>query len=137
MKLKILVLSLLMLGSFSAYAADHAAAGVTSILTTSGSIEISNRADYDIAYRVSGIFEGFVYGVKAGEKDLYMFKGHDDSHVRFEIARCTKMSITGGACQEYEGLQTCLGDDFTTFRRYNFIDVTDEYSCDLMHSYNW
>ncbi len=137
MKVQILGFSLILLAQSSVFAVDAKQPVINRAGVTIGSIEITNKTDIDIAYRVSGKLDGFVYGVKAGETDKYTFKGGDTYTSRFETARCLKMDATGGVCREFETLQPCMIEDYAGFRRYNYIDLLSESTCDLVHSYNW
>lgn len=137
MKVKIAVLSLLLVGPCSVFAADAKKVSSPTAVVNIGNITITNKSDVDIAYRVSGKFPGFVYGVKAGETDLYVFKGSDTYHSGFETAECYKMGATGGACREYGVFQPCMTNDYGGFQRYNFIDLLSATSCDFVHAYNW
>ncbi|MBX9586950.1 MAG: hypothetical protein K2X50_06800 [Gammaproteobacteria bacterium] len=137
MKVQILGFSLVLLAHSSVFAADAKEAVINRAGVTIGSIEISNKTDLDMAYRISGKFDGFVYGVRAGETDRYVFKGSDTYTSRIETGICRKMDVTGSVCREFDSLQACLNEDFSGFRRYNTVDLLSESSCELVNSYNW
>ncbi len=137
MKVSITLFSLMLFVQSSAYAADVKKPVTQTATVTIGNITITNKSETDIAYRVSGQFPGFAYGVKAGESDVYVFKGSDTYQSRFETAECYKMDGTGAACLEYGEFQPCMIDTYGGFKRYNFVDLLSSTSCDFVHAYNW
>lgn len=137
MKVHLLVFGLLLCVQSSAYAGEVNKTGPQSASVTIGNITITNKSEGDIAYRVSGAFPGFAYGIKAGEQDLYVFKGSDKYNSQIETAECYKMSATGGACLEYGEFQRCMNDEYGDFKRYNFVELYSPETCELVNAYNW
>lgn len=125
MKLKCFALSVLLLSQFSAYATIQ-----KPTVNTAGWLTITNKSNTDIAYRVSGVFEGWVYGIKRGEIGTYALKGTDNYYSRFEVGVCKQMGVTGGTCSKFESLQPCLEPGYK-LSEANFIEITSATSCAL------
>lgn len=137
MKVPILGLSLILFAQSSAFAGDVTNTGSQNVGVTIGNITITNKSEVDLAYRVSGAFPGFAYGIKVGEQDLYVFKGSDKYNSQIETAECYKMDATGGACTEYGEFQRCMNGEYGDFKRYNFVELYSAETCELVNAHHW